>query len=129
MPEGDTLFRIARTLDLALGRKKVTAFRSELVKARNVDRDFPVRGRKVERVESVGKHLLIHFSGGLTLRTHLLMNGSWHIYRQGERWKRPASSARVVVETEDYVAIAFDIQEAELLTDAQLERHEELSKL
>ncbi|MFL5321256.1 MAG: Fpg/Nei family DNA glycosylase, partial [Myxococcaceae bacterium] len=78
---------------------------------------------------TICKHLLIHFSGGLTLRTHLLMNGSWHIYRQGEKWKRPASSARVVVETEDFVAIAFDIQEAELLTDAQLGRHDELSKL
>src|SRR6478735_7084613 len=98
MPEGDTLFRAARTLQLALGGKEVTGFRSELVKARNVDRDFPVKGRTVEKVESVGKHLLMHFAGGLTLRSHLLMNGSWHIYRQGEKWKRPAHRARVVVE-------------------------------
>lgn len=129
MPEGDTLFRAARTLNLAMQGKEVVAFRSELVKARNVDRDFPVKGRTVESVESVGKHLLMHFTGGLTLRTHLLMNGSWHIYRQGERWQRPASRARVVVETSDFVAVAFDIQEAELLTERQVARHDELSKL
>lgn len=129
MPEGDTLFRAARTLSLALKGHEVTAFRSELVKARNVDRDFPVKGRVIEKVESAGKHLLIHFSGGLTLRTHLRMNGSWHIYRQGERWKRGPSHARVVVETAEFVAVAFDIQEAELLTDAQVKRHEELAKL
>jgi endonuclease-8 len=94
-----------------------------------VERDAPLKGQRIESVESRGKHLLMHFSGGLTLRIHLRMNGSLHIYRPGEKWKRPSSSARIVVETEDFVAVAFDIQEAELLSERQVERHEDLSKL
>ncbi len=38
---------------------------------------------------SVGKHLLIHFSGDLILRTHMRMSGTWHLYKPGERWQRP----------------------------------------
>lgn len=129
MPEGDTLFRAARTYQKAFAGKTVRAFRSELAQPRMVERDAPLRGRVVERVESRGKHLLMHFSGGLTLRVHLRMNGSLHIYRPGERWKRPTSSARLVVETDDFVGVAFDVQEAELLTERQVSRHEDLSKL
>lgn len=129
MPEGDTLFRAARTYQKAFAGKTVTAFRSELAQPRSINRDAPLEGRVIERVESRGKHLLMHFSGGLALRVHLRMNGSLHIYRPGEKWKRPSSAARVVVETSDFVAVAFDIQEAELLTERQVARHEDLSKL
>lgn len=129
MPEGDTLFRAARTYQRAFAGKRVTAFRSELAQARTVERDAPLKGQIIQSVESRGKHLLMHFSGGLTLRVHLRMNGSLHIYRPGEKWKRPSSRARIVVETEDYVAVAFDIQEAELLSERQVSRHEDLSKI
>jgi hypothetical protein len=44
-------------------------------------------------VDSRGKWLLIHFSGGGTLATHMLMSGSWHIYRHGERWQQPRQHA------------------------------------
>ena len=47
-------------------------------------------------VEAVGKNLLIRFDNGLEIRTHLRMNGSWHRYRPGERWRRPAARARLV---------------------------------
>lgn len=129
MPEGDTLFRAARTYQRAFAGKVVTGFRSELAQPRAVNRDAPLKGQRIENVESRGKHLLMRFSGGLTLRIHLRMNGSLHIYRPGERWKRPGSSVRVVVETADFVAVAFDIQEAELLSARQVERHDDLSKL
>jgi endonuclease-8 len=58
-------------------------------------------------VEAVGKHLLIHFSDGLTLQTHMMMSGSWHLYRPAERWQRPRHMARVVIEVDDWVAVCF----------------------
>ena len=50
-----------------------------------------------------GKHLLMAFSGDLILRTHLRMNGSWHIYPSGARWQRPARDMRVLVCTAERV--------------------------
>ena len=81
MPEGDTIFRAARTLHRALAGKQVTAFQSMLPALNRINDDTPLAGRTIERVHSRGKHLLIHFSGDLVLRTHMRMNGSWHIYR------------------------------------------------
>jgi endonuclease-8 len=109
MPEGDTIFRIARTLDRALAGKVVTRFETMLP---TLERGL-VKGRTVEQVRSVGKHLLIEFSGGLTLRTHLRMNGSWHLYRAGERWRRPRSDMRLVIATDDFEAVGFNIPVAE----------------
>src|SRR6516162_9422235 len=108
MPEGDTLFRTARTLQTAIGGQVVTRFETVLPRLARVDEDAPLAGRTVERVESAGKWLLMRFSGDLILLTHMLMSGSWHIYRPGERWQRPRSSMRIVIETARMVAVAFD---------------------
>ena len=53
----------------------------------------------VRSVEAVGKFLEIVVDRGLALRTHLHMNGVWHLYEQGERWRRPRHLARAVLET------------------------------
>ena len=122
MPEGDTIFRTARTLHRALAGKPITGFRSAYPLLTRFHDDTPLTGRTVEQVESRGKWLLIHFSGGATLVTHMLMSGSWHIYKPGERWQRPASSARIVLESPDYHAIAFDVPVAEMHTPQSLAR-------
>ena len=122
MPEGDTIFRAARTLHRALAGKPVVRFETVLAQLSRVDDDSPIAGRTVERVRSVGKHLLVEFSGDLVLRTHMRMNGSWHIYRPGERWQRPRSAMRVVVETADFQAVAFDVPVAEFRTARALAR-------
>ena len=113
MPEGDTIHRIARTLQTALAGKIVTRFETVLPALARVDDDTPLRGRTIERVHAVGKHLLIEFSGGLALRTHLRMNGSWHIYRSGERWQRSRIDMRIVIATADWEAVGFNIPVAE----------------
>jgi len=113
MPEGDTIFRAARTLDRALAGKVVTRFETVLPKLARVDDQTPLRGRKVERVTSSGKHLIIEFSGELFLRTHLRMNGSWHLYRTGERWRKRRDDMRFVIATEDFEAVGFNIPIAE----------------
>lgn len=129
MPEGDTIFRAARTLQKALGGATVRRFETGYAQLANVDREEPMAGRTVEYVQARGKHLLIGFSGGWALRTHMRMNGSWHIYRPGESWRRARSRARIILETDAFVAVAFDVPVAEFIRAGALERHEPLARL
>ena len=122
MPEGDTIFRAARALNQALAGRTVTRFESVFPRLTRVDVDRPLRGRTIERVASRGKHLLIWFSGGLVLRTHMRMNGSWHIYRSGERWRRGRHDMRIVIATDAYEAVAFTVPIAEFVASTDLER-------
>lgn len=125
VPEGDTLFRIAATLGKALAGKPLTRFSSSLPALSDAGLD----GRTITRVEARGKNLLIHFDDGRALHTHLRMNGSWHIYRPGERWQKPESQARAVLETADFVAVCFNAPVVELLAAGGAERHEGLRRL
>jgi endonuclease-8 len=129
MPEGDTIFRAARTLNEALAGQKVTRFETALAPLARVDDQEPLTGRTVEKVFAAGKHLIIDFSGGLHLRTHMRMNGSWHIYRPAERWRRPRRDMRVVIGTDRYVAVGFNIPVAEFLDDRSLLRQNDLRRL
>jgi endonuclease-8 len=129
MPEGDTIARAAATLDRALAGATVTRFATGLAHLARVDADTPIAGRVIERCESRGKHLLVHFSDGLVLRTHMRMHGSWHLYRPGERWRRPARAARFAIETADWVAVGFDVPIAEFLDAATLEQAPALARL
>jgi endonuclease-8 len=122
VPEGDTIFRAARTLNQALAGRTVTRFDSVFSHLTRVDDTAPLRGRTIERVDARGKHLLIWFSGDLVLRTHMRMHGSWHIYRPGERWQRPHADMRIVIATPEYEAVAFSVPVAELTTARHLER-------
>jgi endonuclease-8 len=136
MPEGDTIFRAARTLQQALAGQLVTRFEAALAPLSVADDEAPIAGRTVESVTAHGKHLLMRFSprpghaeDSLVLRSHMRMNGSWHLYRPGERWRRPRSAMRVLVETEPFVAVGFDLPVVELLRFAALERHRDLRRL
>ena len=122
MPEGDTIFRAARALNRALAGRTVTRFDSVFPRLTRVDHDQPLRGRTIERVESRGKHLLIHFSGDLVLHTHMRMSGAWHIYRPGERWSLPRHEMRIVVETPEIHAVAFNVPVAGFVTADTLTR-------
>ncbi len=122
MPEGDTIFRTARTLHRALAGKAVTGFRSAYALLTRYNDNTPLAGQVIERVESRGKWLLIYFSGDGILATHMLMNGSWHIYRPGERWQQPAANMRIVIETSDFVAVGFSVPLAEMHTAQSLAR-------
>jgi endonuclease-8 len=129
MPEGDTIFRAARTLHTALAGETVTRFDSVLTSLTRVAEDEPIVGRRVEAVSARGKHLLIAFSGGLILRTHMRMHGSWHLYRPGERWRRPRQEMRVAVGTASYVAVAFSLPVAEFVRARDVERSQVLGGL
>jgi len=122
VPEGDTIFRAARALGRALTAKPITGFRSNYPLLTRFHEDTPLIGQCVTSVESRGKWLLIHFSGGATLATHMLMSGSWHIYRRGERWQRPQAHMRIVLENSELVAVGFNVPVAKILRTEELER-------
>ncbi len=103
MPEGDTLAKTAARLRPALVGRSLTRFEAPRLRG-----DAPKLGTVIEGVEARGKHLLIHFAGGLTLRTHLRMSGSWHVYREREPWRKPAYLARAVVGADGgWVGVCF----------------------
>jgi endonuclease-8 len=129
MPEGDTIYRAARTLHTALAGQIVTRFETGLAQLAALDRNEPVAGRVVEQVAAAGKHLLMTLSGGIVLRTHMRMNGSWHIYRPGERWQRSPQAMRILLETPDWVAVAFNVYVAEFVRTDQLHRHRPVATL
>jgi endonuclease-8 len=129
MPEGDTIFRAARTLHRALAGHVVTKFETQLAQLSRVDYDFPIAGRTIESVDAAGKWMRIYFSGDLILVTHMLMSGSWHIYRPGEPWKRSRAQMRAAIHTKDFVAVAFHVPIAEFHTNASLQRHSSIQRL
>jgi endonuclease VIII len=124
MPEGDTIFRAAHTLNRALAGKVVTGFESNLPKLSRVDFDSGIAGRTIREVKAKGKWIIMQFSGDLVLLTHMLMSGSWHIYRPGEPWQRRRIDMRIVVKTDEIWAVAFNVPIAEFHTADTLRRRE-----
>jgi endonuclease-8 len=122
MPEGDTVFRTARNLGRVLIGKPIIGFRSTYPLLTRFNDDTPLAGQTVDRVEPRGKWLLIFFSGGGILTSHLLMNGRWHIYRQGERWQLPRFHMRIVIENSEFQAVGFRIPVARIHTAQSLAR-------
>ncbi|HET6712639.1 MAG TPA: DNA-formamidopyrimidine glycosylase family protein [Actinomycetota bacterium] len=130
MPEGDTIHRTAASLAAALGHSVVTRFETpRLRRTRGPHHPIPRPGERIDRVEARGKHLLIRCTGGLTLHTHMRMNGSWHLYRSGQRWRRSARSMVVAIGTADVDAVCFAAPMVELLTDDEVDRHPVLAAL
>jgi endonuclease VIII len=111
MPEGDTVYLTARRLDAALAGRSLR--RAELRHPRWVTHDLS--GRAVLGVHSVGKHLFTRFDAGLSLHSHLRMDGAWHLYRPGDRWRGPGHEVRAVLATDERVAVGFRLHDLELL--------------
>jgi endonuclease VIII len=127
VPEGDTLFRTAAGLRPDLLGREIRSARAQGPGA--VPQVQRVVGKRVDSVEAQGKNLLIRFDGGLELRTHLRMHGSWHRYRPGERWRRPPARARLVLEVDGAVAVCFDAPVVELFETRTEALHPTLSTL
>lgn len=129
MPEGDTIYRSARALDRALAGKIVTRFETAYAHLASINDDKQIVGRTVERVEARGKWLLMHFSADLILVTHMRMNGSWHLYRTGERWRRPRRDMRIVIETAEWSAVGFAVPVTEFHSASSLLRKTRIPSL
>jgi endonuclease-8 len=128
MAEGDTILRIATRLNEALAGSAVSA---STPGQRRPD-GLPVSaldGRVLQRAESRGKHLLLHFDGDVALHSHLGMRGSWQLYAPGERWRRPGSQAWIALTGERAEAVNFGGSTMRIVRGAQLERDPRLARL
>lgn len=114
MPEGDTVYRAAKRLRSALEGKVITKSDIRVPAFAEVD----LAGRRVDEVASLGKHLLMRV-GDITIHSHLKMEGVWQVYSRGERWRRPAHEARIILETEDVQAVGFALGILELFPREQ----------
>lgn len=117
MPEGDTVFLAATRMRAALAGQTLTRTEFRVPRFAAVD----LAGRAVEDVRSRGKHLLVRIGGGVTLHTHFKMEGAWHLYRAGERWRGPGWQVRALLETAPWTAVGFRLATVELI-DAARER-------
>jgi endonuclease VIII len=119
MPEGDTILSAARRVGAALVGQPILEI--ETPQPRHALDRWPERlgGRSVRAVDARGKHLFIRFEGDLTLHSHLRMTGQWGVYRRGERWRRSAHRAWLVIRTEEHEVVEFDGPVLELMTDSR----------
>ncbi|MFE0808874.1 Fpg/Nei family DNA glycosylase [Streptomyces sp. NPDC058848] len=115
MPEGDTVWQAARRLHHALAGKVLT--RSDFRVPRYATADLT--GRTVLDVTPRGKHLLARVEGGLTVHSHLRMDGSWKVFAAGRRWSGgPAHQIRAVLGTVDRTAVGYRLPVLEILRTA-----------
>lgn len=125
MPEGDTIARAAVSLRRWLGGREVTAARGG-----PLGPDLSVLvGATLDQVEARAKHLLMHFSTGLVLHTHMRMTGSWYVHPTGQRWRKPAYQAVAVIESGERLAVCFNAPVVELVAARDLALHDALRRL
>ena len=111
MPEGDTVLVAARRLHEALADERLTRSEFRVPRFATVD----LAGQVVTSVVARGKHLLLRTDGGLTVHSHFKMEGAWHLYRPGERWRGPGFQVRAVLETQPWVAVGFRLGKLDVI--------------
>jgi formamidopyrimidine-DNA glycosylase len=114
VPEGDTVYVAATRLRAALAGAVLTKTDFRVPRFATVD----LSGRTLLEVVPRGKHLFFRIEGGVTLHTHYKMEGSWHLYKHGERWRGPAFQVRAVLTTADWVAVGFRLAITEVVPTA-----------
>lgn len=112
MPEGDTVWQSARRLHNALAGRPLT--RSDLRVPKYATADLT--DRTVLDVTPRGKHLLTRIEGGLTLHSHLRMDGSWKVYANHQRWTGgPTHQIRAILGNTENTAVGYRLPVLELL--------------
>ena len=110
MPEGDTVYRTATHLNAALVGGELIRCDIRVPAFATVD----LTGDIIEGVVSRGKHLMIRV-GDHSIHSHLKMEGSWHLYRHGTKWRRPEWQARAILATAEWIAVGFQLGTLDVL--------------
>jgi len=112
VPEGDTVWRSAHRLNQALAGAVITLCDLRFPSIATVD----VRGASTTEVVSAGKHLLHRLDSGLTIHSHLKMEGQWRLERPADssRWLRRAD-LRAALGTDTWVAFGLRLGLLEVL--------------
>jgi endonuclease-8 len=119
VPEGDTVFLAARSLDRALSGKVLLESQFRVPQHATAD----LSGQTVVETVPRGKHMLTRTDAGLTLHTHFKMEGMWHLYKPGSRWSGgPDYEIRVVLKVDDWTALGYRLAIVELLRTDREER-------
>lgn len=111
MPEGDTVFLAATRMRAALVGQRL--LKTDFRVARFATADLA--GQTITAVVPRGKHLLQRTDAGMTIHSHFRMQGAWHVYARGERWRAPAFQVRAVLDTAEVQAVAFDMPVLEIV--------------
>ena len=112
MPEGDTVWLAAQRMNTALAGGTLRRGEFRIPQLATLD----LTGATVREVVPRGKHMLIRLADGRTLRTHFRMDGSWHIYRPGTKWRGgPAYDIRVVLATSDWECVGYRLHDVEIV--------------
>jgi len=114
MPEGDTLHRLALRLAPLVGQRI-----ERLTLPRKSVRPDAYGGREITSVEAIGKNLLIHLEGGVSLRTHLKMHGGWRLLAASEPDPKSADVV-VILRTSMHLAVCASAPVAELVRTRDL---------
>ena len=117
MPEGDVVWRAARDLREALAGRVLT--RSDFRVPRYATTDLT--GRTVTESVSRGKHLLTRVEGGVTVHTHLRMEGAWRV-RPARTQVRDGHRIRLVLGNADWQAIGYQLGIVEVVPTAREDR-------
>lgn len=117
MPEGDTVWRAARALNRALSGETVVATDIRVPDLAVAD----LSGSVLTEVVARGKHILMRFSTGQTLHSHLRMDGAWHLYRDGAKWSGgPDHAIRAILRTASRAAVGYRVHDLALIpTDTE----------
>lgn len=119
MPEGDTVWLAAQRMQTALAGSTLRRGEFRLPQLAALD----LTGSTVTEVVPRGKHMLIRFVDGRTLRTHFRMDGSWHIYRPGAKWRGgPGYDVRVVLANDQWECVGYRLHDVEIVPTADEDR-------
>ncbi|MCU1504332.1 MAG: nei [Ilumatobacteraceae bacterium] len=88
-----------------------------------VDGPAPSLGRVIEHVNRTGRRIQIGWDDGLILHTRLGLAGAWHLYREGEPWRKPFAQVRVAITVRGWVAACFNAPVVETYREFDRHRH------
>lgn len=125
MPEGDTIHRAATRLKSVLDGQTIQTAQSPWLGALAKS----LEGRTIQAIQARGKHLLFMMDDQRAIHSHMGMTGSWHIYRPGETWQKPAHRAAISLNCPQVCVVCFTPKLLEILTEAALRRHDYLNRL
>ena len=111
MAEGDTVFATATRMHEALAGHALIATDLRVPRFATAD----LSGQVVREVAARGKHLLVRTDRGVSVHSHLGMDGSWRLYEPGERWRGRAFEVRAVLTTEERVAVGHRLRRLEVI--------------
>jgi endonuclease-8 len=129
VPEGDTIHLAAARIRAALAGRVPDEIRTPQPRHRGERWPERLSGRAVVAVDARGKHLFLHFAGGLVLHSHLRMTGQWAVYGPGERWRRSPRRAWLVIRVHDREVVQFDGPVLELLTEGRARSDQRIAGL